>query len=97
MVNGSAENEEMSIEHEASIASQELQAAELASKVAVPLPLVMAVVVLPATMSPSRVQGLVGTVLPPIELNWPGEAVERCVRHVSRALSKTLGCQAEEL
>lgn len=68
-MNGSAENEEMSIEHEASIASQELQAAELASKVAVPLSLVMAGVVLPATMSPSMALGLVGTVLPPIEPN----------------------------
>lgn len=97
MVNGSAENEEMPIEHKASIASQELQAAELASNVAVPLPLVMAGVVLPATTSPPRAQGLVGMVLPPIELNWAGEAVERCARHVSRALSKTLGCQTEEL
>ena len=40
---------------------------------------------------------MVGTVLPPIELNWAGEAVERCVRHVSRALSKMLGCRTEEL
>ena len=64
---------------------------------AVPLPLVMASVVLPAIMSPSRAQGLVGMVLPPTELNWAGEAVERCARHVSRALSKTLGCQTEEL
>lgn len=87
----------MSIEHEASIASQELQAAWLASKVVVPLPPVMAGVVLPAIMSPSRAQGLVGTVLPPIELNWAGEAVERCAKHVSRALLKTLGCQTEEL
>jgi hypothetical protein len=75
VVNGSAENEEMSIEHKASIASQELQAAELASKVAVPLPLVMAGVVPLATISPSRAQGLMGMVLPPIELNWAGKAV----------------------
>ena len=97
MVNGSAEKEEMSIEHEASIACQELQAAKLASKVVVLLPLVMAGVVLPARMLPSRAQGLVGMLLPLIELNWAGEAVERYDRHVSRALSKTLGCQTEEL
>ena len=45
----------------------------------------------------ARAQGLVGMVLPPIELNWAGEAVERYARHVSRALSKTLRCQTEEL
>ena len=110
MENGSAEKEEISTSHEASITEKELQAASLGSKVAVApaLLLVMAVVAPPpvadadalpglATTSPARAQGLVGTVLPPIELNWAGEAVERCARHVSRALSKTLGCQTEEL
>jgi hypothetical protein len=108
-MNGNAEKEEISTEHEASIARKELQAAELGSKVVVALPLVMAGVAPPpavadaealpelSTTSPARAQGLVGMVLPPIELNWAGEAVERYARHVSRALSKTLGCQTEEL
>ena len=108
-MNGSAEKEEISTEYEASIARKEWQAAKLGSKVAVALPLVMAGVAPPPAVAdieallglaatlPARAQGLVGTVLPPIELNWAEEAVEKCARLVSRALSKTLDCQTEEM